>query len=411
MTAESLAKAYVLTNGVTFTREALCHAESVNAKRQNMVYNRPVDQHASETNNYARPQELFITGHDGYKVCVSAVSPVPERDCAVVEYENHSLVIKTPSHPEIGHSVSAVEYVPQPSYYSHKTSSGRSVTRWVSACGYDEMNVWPWHDCAIGRTCTFCGINAVQREAGRNLDRMHAMELRRRQDAEDTWAALRTQVTSEIAEAVDLSIDDACYADEIHLILISGNLANNQLDLQAIIYADIAEEIMKRHKGRFAEDVVAVTAPPSCLDLLVKMRDSGISVGVFNLEAFSPDAFARYCPGKHLIGREHYLQTLRSAVDVFGAGKSWCNFVLGLESPEELLAGCEALACEKIVPGANVLHLDHGASLRKLPPSFEEVLTFYSRLSDIYRRYDLKPYYCQLALRTSLANEAYAGRF
>jgi hypothetical protein len=377
-----------------------------------MVYNLP----ANDTNGHplvhtARPQELFLTGDDDYKVCVSAVSPVEERNSAVVDYAKGVLTVTTPSHPSVGEAVAMVEYVPQPSYYSLRTASGRPVTRWVSACGYDEMNVWPWHDCAIGQTCTFCGINAVLKEAGRGVDLIHALELKKRADYETIWASLRSEILSEITEAVQLAIDDECYADEIHLILISGNLANHQLDLQAIMYSEIAAAILQNHPGRFSGDVVAVTAPPTDLKFLDTMQEAGIAVSVFNLEAYSPDAFARYCPGKNRIGRDHYLRTLQRAVGVFGPGMAWCNFVLGLEPGETLLAGCETLAECGIVPGANVLHQDHGASIRHAPPTFDEVMAFYSRLAAIYRQYDLTPYYCQLALRTSLANEAYAGRF
>ncbi|HIA77488.1 MAG TPA: hypothetical protein EYO05_04770 [Gammaproteobacteria bacterium] len=177
-----------------------------------------------------------------------------------------------------------------------------------------------------------------------------------------------------------------------------------------MIYSDIASVITSQHPGRFTEGAVAVTAPPNDLRLLKRMYESGIEVGVFNLEAFSPQAFAVHCPGKRAIGREHYLSALIEGVKVFGWGKSWCNFVLGLEPIDVLLAGCEELAAQGVTPGANVLHLDHGATLNCTPPTIEEVIYFFSGLADIYRKYDHRPYYCELALRTSLANEAFADR-
>ncbi len=216
---------------------------------------------------------------------------------------------------------------------------------------------------------------------------------------------------AEITEAVDLAIDDECYREEIHLILISGNLADSQLDAQAKIYSDLAHAITSRHPGRFAEGAVAVTAPPNDLRLLRQMKESGIEIGVFNLETFSPSAFAEHCPGKQKIGRDHYLATLQESVEVFDWGKSWCNFVLGLEPVDILLAGCEELACIGVTPGANVLHLDHGATLKCDPPTLEQVIHFFSKLAEIYERHSLRPYYCERALRTSLANEAFAGRF
>ena len=424
MNAESLAKAYVLTHGVQFTQDALRFAVQCNAKRQNAVYNLPAKDTAIPTvqrdnvelcllhseSRLDRPQELFLKGEDGYTVCVSAVSPLPDRDPATVHFSDGRLTLSTPSMPAIGQMLDQLAFVPQPSYYDRHTTSGTPIQRWVSACGYDEMNIWPWHDCAISRPCTFCGINVVQKQTGRDVDFLHALKMRREPDPDRLWLSVREDVVAEITEAVELAINDDCYRDEIHLIIISGNLADHQLDAQARIYADIAGAITRRYPGRFVEGAVAVTTPPLDLGLLRMMHNSGIEVGVFNLEAFTPAAFAKHCPGKDRIGRKHYLKTLETGVDVFGWGRSWCNFVLGLEPTADLLSGCEELASRGITPGANVLHGDHGASAKLNPPGLETVVNFYRQLAAICRRHKQRPYYCQLALRTSLANEAFAGR-
>lgn len=419
MRTESLAKAYILTHGVRFTRAAVAHAASVGAKGQNTVYNLPADTEGGRgaralplrsDKDTVRPQELFLRGDDGYTVCVSAVAPVPGREAATVDAAGGRLTLATPAKPVIGQALAGAEFVPEPAYYRLRIAVGRPVTRWVSACGYDELNVWPWHDCAITKPCTFCGINSVQKRAGADADLLHALALRRANDVDRAWASVRDAALAEITEAVSLAVGDECYREEAHLILISGNLADDQLDAQARIYADIARAITAQHPDRFAEGAVAVTAPPTDLSLLRAMREAGIEVGVFNLEAFTPTAFATNCPGKDRIGRGHYVAALRAGVDVFGWGRSWCNFVLGLEPAADLLAGCEALAASGITPGANVLHLDHGASDRHTPPDLETTLGFYRDLAAVYRRHGHRPYYCQRALRTSLANEAFVGR-
>lgn len=414
MGAESLGKAYILTHGVEFTDIALEHAEKVDAKRQNYVYNSPVNYSklARKKASYGRPQELFLIGSDGYKVCSSAVSAVPGRENALVDYIDGKLVLSTPAMPEIGHSIANVEYVPQPAYYGKKTSSGKDIKRIVSACGYDEMNIWPWHDCAISKKCSFCGINSVKKGCAKNeSDLLEAYTLKNEADPKKFWDTKKESVIAEIIEAMGIAIDDECYAQEIHLIMITGNLDDSQLNLQAEIYSDIAKEISSNFPQRFAEGIIAVTAPPSNLEYLEVMKNSGIEIGIFNLEAYGEKAFLKHCPGKSVAGRTHYLETLERGVEVFGWGKSWCNFVLGLEDYEELLKGCEILASKGIVPSANVLHVDFGSSLKIAPPTFEEVIDFYKKLSAIYKKYSMKPYYCAKALRTSVSNEAFAGRF
>ncbi len=395
------AKAYILTHGVVFTDSALAWARGMNAKEQNMVYNAP-----RLLGMASRPQEMLLTDEDGYTVCVSAVAPVPGRMPAHVSYQGE-LRIETPARPRLTENV-AVRFVSRPRYYDAPSRSGRPMTRIVSACGLDELNVWPWHDCAVSGTCSFCGINKVAHIA--NPDTFQSLAIREA-SALEAWSAQEEGYLGELTEAVAVAMEDDCYDEHLHLIVISGNLSNDQLNDQAMIYGRIARAIRSvADSGRFTEGVVAVTAPPNDLALLRQMKSEGVDVVVFNLEAFTPAAFRRHCPGKDRIGRDHYLRSLDEAVAVFGRGASWSNFVLGLEPAEDLLAGCEELAQCGIVPGANVLHLDLGGSAGLEPPQFDTILDFYRGLADICHRHGMRPYYCAKALRTSLANEAFDGR-
>jgi hypothetical protein len=405
MKSETLAKAYVLTHGVTFSSTAIRHAQEVGAKGQNLVYNAP-----AAIDSEFRPQELLFVGDDGYSVCVSAVARVPGRQAAEIDLVDGVLSITTPGIEIPNLDEICISYVPEPSYYKSTTTTGRPLTRVVSACGTDELNVWPWHDCAIGRTCTFCGINKVQGLVGWETDPIHSLKWRAEPSVATSWAAMKEQTIEEVVEAVRVACDDPCYDEHLHLIMISGNLANHQLDDQARIYADIAQALRRHFSHRFTDGIIAVTAPPLDFSLLELMKDSGIDTIVLNLEAYTPEAFQRHCPGKASIGRDHYIHALERSVEVFGRGHSWCNFVLGLEATSALLDGCERLAELGISPGANVLHVDHGASIDLHAPSYGDVIGFYGRLAEICRRHDHRPYYCSKALRTSLANEAFDGR-
>ncbi len=413
MKAESLAKVYVLTHGVNFTEAALQFADVMGAKRQNMVYNLPKNEKVKDVHRLlGRPQELFLGGHDGYIVCASAVSPVLGRASAIVDYSNGNLTIKTPAMPAIGRGVALVEYVQEPAYYNKLTTRGGDVKRTVSACGYDEMNIWPWHDCMTSQKCSFCGINSVNaKNEQMSEELLSAAHLARQKDPFAYWGERKSFVVEEIIESVDLAIDDPCYEDEVHLILITGNLCDRQLNLQAQIYADIALELSRKFPNRFKEGIIAVSAPPQDESYLNVMKRGGIDIVVFNLEVFGEAEFKEQCPGKSAVGRDHYMSMLEKSVEIFGRGKVWTNFVLGLEDYDQLLQGCESLARKGIVSSANVLHIDHGSGLTVVPPNFDDVISFYNRLADIYKQYDMNPFYCSKALRTSVSNEAFAGRF
>ncbi len=390
-------KALILSVGVTFTRAALAHARMVHAKGLQRVYNAPANAPADA------PQELVLSDTDGYSSCVAAVAPVPGREPVTVDVLDGRVVLRLPGGTDSGEV--EIRYVTTPDYYATLLPSGQPITRVVSTCGLNELNIWPWHDCAIGRLCRFCGINSVFRSAG-SADTLTAR--RAGSDDDAPFASWLFDLTMGVKTATA----DPIYANVLFPMIISGNLPDALLDRQAELYATIAREVAPLVAGQSGpEGLVAMTAPPNDLALLDTQRDAGIRTMAINLEAYTPEAFETECPGKNRIGRARYLAALARSAEVFGAGHAWSNFVLGLEPVGDLLAGCRVLAAQGVTPGASVLHFDEGAAIRgKVPPTYDGLLSFYHELAEIYREHGLRPYFNGQALRSSLANEAYDGR-
>jgi len=226
----------------------------------------------------------------------------------------------------------------------------------------------------------------------------------------DQWKQTHTMSLSLIKEAVALAIQDPIYSKHAHVILISGNLADAHLDAQADYYSKIAKEIYPLVSERSTEGIIAVMIPPPSDDKLVQMKESGISIVVFNLEVADPVFQKIHTPGKLTMGDSYYLDRLHRAIHYFGKGKVWCNLVLGLEPLKPLLGHVEDLLKAGIVPSYNILHIDEGSRGDLKVPSTYEVYEFTTALSNLYKKYSYKPYYCSLALRTSLTNESYHGR-
>lgn len=392
-------KAEILTRGVVFTPAALDFAASVNAKGQNLVYNAPKGYTAG------RPQELFLAGEDEYVTVVSCVSAHGHREPVTVDVSGNGEV-----HCRLGNVVISrevdVSFVKQPEYYRKQLSNGDFAQKYISACGYDELNIIPWKGCLISSVCHFCGVNNV---AVKNpSDALHAAHMRRNSSA---WDSVRQDYLSALSESIDHALRAECYSEHMHVILISGNLPNDQLDYQADIYCDIAAHIKDQVSPKSSEGIVAVITPPHDMGRLEKLKDSGVSIVVFNLEVGNDPWFTKYCPGKSALGRDFFIDRLKHAATIFGRGKSWTNFVLGLEPTDRLLALCEDLAKHGVVSSANVLHVDEGSRLDCIPPTKETVVHFFSELSNINRRYGFDAFYCSKALRTSLSNEMQDGRF
>lgn len=394
---ETLLKVEILTRGVEFSEGALIKAAGDRAKGQNLVYNMPVNAKTS------RPQELFIEAEDGYITVVSCVAPNGQKTPVKIDVdENGSLIAYVDGAVLEGVKIS---YVEEPIYYGKSLKNGDLVKKYVSACGFDELNILPWKGCAISKGCKFCGVNTV---ANKNeTDLLNAFSI---SESEEIWQKLKDEYINNLRDSIEIALEDNCYHEHLHLIMISGNLSDERLDLQADIYSDIAESIRDLIKDRAAEGIVAVLTPPKAVAKLEKMKAAGIDIVVFNLEVGNEPWFSKYCPGKSGLGRDFFVDRLVKAVDIYGAGKVWTNFVFGLEPADKLLAVCDNLAQKGIVSGANVLHLDQGNQLDCPVPEKEEVIFFFAELANIYKKYGFKPYYCAKALRTSLSNEAYDNR-
>ena len=392
---ETFLKGLILTNGIEFSPAALLFADVQNAKRQNLVYNMP------ENTMEFRPQEIFLkSNEDDYTVVASCVTASNKRQPILLDVYNNEL-----SAFYNGQKIDLVkiDYVPEPGYYAKKCRDGSCVKEYVTACGYDELNIIPWSGCAVSKTCLFCGVNSFL-----DNNKISAFSLSKHyQEFKDIKLK---KYLANLRESVSIALLDMCYQHHAHIIIVAGNLKDDMLNDQACICGKIASSIRSLIERQSAEGIVLVITPPQDSDILFQIKENGIAKTVFNLEAGTKQAFEKYCPGKHHLGYQYFVDRLLKSVDVFGKGNSWTNFVYGLESNLDLLKVCNELALCGIVPSANILHLDKGNRLDCQPPEFADTFQFFFELDRINRRFGYTPYYCSLALRTSLSNEVYDGR-
>ena len=120
-------------------------AEQTNAKIQNLVYNKPIN--VQDT----RPQELLIRNSlDSYEITVSCVAPIKTqtRRPVKVDVRDDKLIALYEDRPVEGVEIM---FVKEPEYYRKKLHNGLDVKKFVSACGLDELNIFPWKGCAISK--------------------------------------------------------------------------------------------------------------------------------------------------------------------------------------------------------------------------------------------------------------------
>lgn len=390
-------KIEILTRGVEFSKVALKMSIELGAKGQNLVYNAPKDYCEG------RPQELFLT-YENFTTVVSCVSPHKTVSPIIIDVKDGKLISILDN--IVIHKEVEIGFVPEPGYYNLKTSLGENVKKYISACGYDELNIIPWKGCLLSKACKFCGANKV---AVKNpLDALHASHISK--DPE-VWHQVKENYLQNLTESIQLALEDPCYDEHMHVILISGNLSNSKLDAQCEIYCEISRHIEPLLREKATEGLIVVITPPTNMNLLNQLKESGVNIVVFNLEVGNEPWFSKYCPGKSTLGRDFFIERLKYSVDIFGYGKVWTNFVLGLEPVKDLLNVCRELAHYGIVSSANVLHLDEGNRLDCNPPTKEQVVEFFYGLNKINQEFKFSAFYCQKALRTSLSNEFQANRY
>lgn len=388
---ETYLKLMILCHGIEFSANALQVALYEKAKGQNLVYNMPLNA------SLGRPQEIIIKNlNDGYEVVVSCVAPNPKNKPVWLDVKEGKLKAYIDAIPVAGIEI---HYVKEPEYYAKLLGDGKMVKKYITACGLDELNILPWKGCAISQCCRFCGINNFVKK-----DELSAQMISRNKYE---WTDISDKYLKNLEEAILIAKKSDCYKEHAHVILIAGNLDNESLDYESEIFCQIASRIVPLVEDISTEGIVAVITPPRDKAYIDRLKDSGISKVVFNLEAITKNEFVKYCPGKADLGYEFFVDRLIYAINAFGEGSVWTNLVYGLEDKEKTLKACKKLIKKGIVISANVLHLDKGNTVDCDVPSVYDVLDFFYRLEAMNASEGFTPFYCSKALRTSLSNEAH----
>jgi hypothetical protein len=72
--------------------------------------------------------------------------------------------------------------------------------------------------------------------------------------------------------------------------------------------------------------------PPDDLGKIALLKEKGFTKIYFPLEVFAPHHFRVVCPGKDDFGYERIIKALEVALEVFGVGNVYTNFVYGIQS-------------------------------------------------------------------------------
>lgn len=113
-------------------------------------------------------------------------------------------------------------------------------------------------------------------------------------------------------------------------------------------------------------DIMAV--PRKNLDYIDFLYDAGLDGVYFNLEVFNDAIAAKVMPQKFKVGKAHYMDALKKAVEVFGTPKVKSILLVGLEPLSDTLSGVRILAEIGVVPVLSPFRPSPATPMSQTPP-------------------------------------------
>lgn len=340
-------KATLLTEGITLTPEAQCALEKGGWKVPRLV-----------RSGMSGGLE-FTLKYDGCDIAMSckySINATPL--CGLVIHFENSFYLTESEDVYVGE----VKFVPEPSYYSKHTSSGKCMASIGQRC-FVRLAIGVFGNCALNAdpktACGFCAIHKVR----------------------ETDSCFKSD--SDILETV-ATVRDSELTSSIETIMLGGGTPSSP-DRGATRFASLAAQIGKIVPWR----ITSMLVPPASDDDLKRMHDSGIKEVSINLEFGSDSAFKKYIPGKaSLIGRKRYLECIESAVQIFGENNVQSLLVIGLEDSKETLQAVDWLAERRVIPVLSPFRPLHGTKLAdRKAPTASDVVEVYNQAKQIVNKH------------------------
>ena len=137
--------------------------------------------------------------------------------------------------------------------------------------------------------------------------------------------------------------------------------------------------------------ISAEFTPPDDIALLRKLKDSGVSSVIMNLEIFDKQLRKKICPGKGSISRSHYFEALQEAVSIYGKGNVSSVLIVGIQSQKDIICGIDKLTEIGVIPTLiPIKPLDGTAMENHNISDYKEYIYLSKYVSRKMHEYDLK---------------------
>lgn len=271
--------------------------------------------------------------------------------------------------------VTPVELMPPTDFYSQKTSSGLPFAGNAVLQGCDWVAfqcLWPCEYAIAGKPCQYCFSGGQYEALARKNKSMPKIP-----SPEDT------------AEMVNYAADHA----GVNSVQITGGSTFEAKDEERHItaYMEAIESRVGREK--LTGEILLYITPPKEHAVIDRYFALGADRIACSLEVWDDRLAAEITPGKALYTTKgRHLDALEYIAEKYGPGKSFSNFIIGLEPIESLKQGAAYLAERGIIPSASVW-MPFGKPVRGTmkPPELEYYRQAIDLLGELYSKYNLEP--------------------
>ena len=178
-------------------------------------------------------------------------------------------------------------------------------------------------------------------------------------------------------------VEDYLQNEEFRHILIGGGSNKPNSNFKNIL------NLIGFLKEKTSKPLYLMSVPPDDLTIIRKLYESGLDEVAFNIEIFNNELAVQYMPGKAQISREHYLDALDFAVQLWGKnGHVRSMLILGLEPEESFLEGIEILCKIGVQPMISIFRPMPNTPLENwLPFSINKMVKIYTKAKKICDNY------------------------
>jgi len=226
-----------------------------------------------------------------------------------------------------GEVLDYVSLIPRPAFYDSCTRGGAIMRQIAQIGGEDCFFVCYQNHCshfARNEQCLFCNLVSTKQTYDSVLSRKDALDI------------------GEVAAA-------AFSEGRCKHILLTGGCLSHQKEVKLVV--DIVGSI---RTALGASTVPGTILPSATIDEadIHQYHDTGIGAIGYSMEIWDEALYKAMCPGKARdTSHNDFVQAIKTAVRIFGAGNVYCVLVMGLEPRNTLLEGIRELSAI----GANVV--------------------------------------------------------